>query len=413
MTIIVRFMDEFSPDMRLKNFPDSRNVSFTTFSTTASVTNTTAGLPQWAFILMAVGGGLLVGVLTLLLIWRMRSRYKEEREKETRTSRVSFKIPPPRLNELSITTQTRYPQQEQEELEYAYLDPEIYREEEKEEGSPFMGTAKLCFSLRYDKLSEELTVCLLRATRLTPIGENVTVTPYVKIFLLPDKKRKVQSSVQRRTSNPEFYEDFMFYVAPEELPKRTLEFTVCEFDRFSRQQVIGHVMYPLNNVNVLGSSSGTGEIWANINSQDFQEGVDKGELLFSLQFLPTSCRLTIAVLKAKDLKLNGEDTDLDPYVKVSMIMGGKAVKKRKTTTKKRSNNPVYNEAFIFTLLPEGLDRVSFMLSVYTVPRLGGSKKLIGRAVVGPYMFSTGQGLSHWNDMINSPRNPVAQWHTLI
>ena len=26
---------------------DSRNVSFTTFSTTASVTNTTAGLPQW------------------------------------------------------------------------------------------------------------------------------------------------------------------------------------------------------------------------------------------------------------------------------------------------------------------------------------------------------------------------------
>ena len=144
------------------------------------------------------------------------------------------------------------------------------REEEKEKGSPFMGTAKLCFSLRYDKLSEELMVCLLRATRLTPIGENVTVTPYVKIFLLPDKKRKVQSSVQRRTSNPEFYEDFVFYVAPEELPKRTLEFTVCEFDRFSRQQVIGHVMYPLNNVNVLGSPSGTGEIWANINSQDFQ-----------------------------------------------------------------------------------------------------------------------------------------------
>ena len=38
--------------------------------------------------------------------------------------------------------------------------------------------------------------------------------------------------------------------------------------------------------------------------------MDKGELLFSLQFLPTSCRLTIAVLKAKNLKLNGEDTDL-------------------------------------------------------------------------------------------------------
>ena len=44
-----------------------------------------------------------------------------------------------------------------------------------------------------------------------------------------------------------------------------------------------------------------------------QSGVDKGELLFSLQFLPTSCRLTVAVLKAKELKLNGEDTDLGKF----------------------------------------------------------------------------------------------------
>ena len=34
--------------------------------------------------------------------------------------------------------------------------------------------------------------------------------------------------------------------------------------------------------------------------------MDKGELLFSLQFLPTSSRLTLAVLKAKNLKINGE-----------------------------------------------------------------------------------------------------------
>lgn len=176
-----------------------------------------------------------------------------------------------------------------------------------------------------------------------------------------------------------------------------------------------------------------------------QSGVDKGELLFSLQFLPTACRLTVAVLKAKDLKLNGDGTDLgewlclvpekettcfslfyqnqtidvdvcnlsDPYVKVSMIMGGKTLKKRKTVINKKTAFPVYNEAFVFTILPSCLDRVSFMLSVYTVPRLGGSKKLIGRAVVGPYMYSTGQGLAHWNDMISSPRNAVAQWHTLI
>ena len=41
--------------------------------------------------------------------------------------------------------------------------------------------------------------------------------------------------------------------------------------------------------------------------------MDKGELLFSLQFLPTACRLTVAVLKAKDLKLNGDGTDLGQW----------------------------------------------------------------------------------------------------
>ena len=37
-------------------------------------------------------------------------------------------------------------------------------------------------------------------------------------------------------------------------------------------------------------------------------------MLFSLQFLPTSCRLTVAVLKAKDLKLNGDETDLGQWL---------------------------------------------------------------------------------------------------
>lgn len=367
---------------------------------------------EWVFILVAVVGGILFGVVVLLLVYHARGRCKREKKPESPSPSVSFKLPTPKLEAFAITTQTRYPQQEQEGLE-EYLDPEIYREEEKEAGPPFTGSARLCFSLRYDDFSEELMVCLIRATRLSPIGENVTVTPYVKIFLLPDKRRKVQSRVLRRTSNPIFFEDFIFMVPPDDLPNRTLEFTVCEFDRFSRQQVIGHVTYPLKGVNVSTLPQGTGEIWVDIKSEDFKSGVDKGELLFSLQFLPTSCRLTVAVLKAKDLKLNGDETDLDPYVKVSMIMGGKTLKKRKTVINKKTAFPVFNEAFVFTILPTCLDRVSFMLSVYTVPRLGGSKKLIGRAVVGPYMYSTGQGLAHWNDMLSSPRSAVAQWHTLI
>ena len=78
------------------------------------------------FILVAVIGGILFGVVVLLLVYHARSRCKREKKPERTVPRVSFKLPPPKLEALAITTQTRYPQQEQEGLE-EYLDPDIYR----------------------------------------------------------------------------------------------------------------------------------------------------------------------------------------------------------------------------------------------------------------------------------------------
>ena len=80
-----------------------------------------------AFILIAVGGGVILGVVFIVLIYRMCSRYKQEREKESRVPRVSFKLPPPRPDEFTIKTQTKYPQQEYDDNENCHLDPEFYR----------------------------------------------------------------------------------------------------------------------------------------------------------------------------------------------------------------------------------------------------------------------------------------------
>jgi hypothetical protein len=93
------------------------------------------------------------------------------------------------------------------------------------------------------------------------------------------------------------------------------------------------------------------------------------------------------------------------HVRIAMVLSGKTVHVRKTT-KKSSIEPVFNESFHFDLPDDSLERTSFVLTVTN------NKVIIGRIFVGPPMYVTGTGLSHWNSMCNSPRNAVAMWHTL-
>lgn len=60
--------------------------------------------------------------------------------------------------------------------------------------------------------------------------------------------------------------------------------------------------------------------------------------------------------------------DTDPYVKVSLLCDGRRLKKKKTTIKKNTLNPVYNEAIIFDIPPENMDQVSLLISVMDYDR---------------------------------------------
>lgn len=53
----------------------------------------------------------------------------------------------------------------------------------------------------------------------------------------------------------------------------------------------------------------------------------------------------------------------DPYVKVSLMCDGRRLKKRKTSTKRNTLNPVYNEAIVFDVPPENIDQISLLIAV--------------------------------------------------
>lgn len=58
----------------------------------------------------------------------------------------------------------------------------------------------------------------------------------------------------------------------------------------------------------------------------------------------------------------------DPYVKVSIMCDGRRLKKRKTSTKRNTLNPVYNEAIVFDVPPENIDQISLLIAVMDYDR---------------------------------------------
>ena len=53
---------------------------------------------------------------------------------------------------------------------------------------------------------------MLQAADLPGMDMSGTSDPYVKVYLLPDKKKKFETKVHRKTLNPVFNETFIFKV---------------------------------------------------------------------------------------------------------------------------------------------------------------------------------------------------------
>ncbi|KAF1387158.1 hypothetical protein PFLUV_G00102440 [Perca fluviatilis] len=148
------------------------------------------------------------------------------------------------------------------------------------------------------------------------------------------------------------------------------------------------------------------EIIAELDSHN----VDLGELMFSLCYLPTAGRLTITMIKARNLKAMDITGASDPYVKVSLMCEGRRLKKRKTSTMRNTLNPLYNEAIVFDVPPENINQISLLIAVMDYDRVGHNE-VIGVCRVGNEAESLGR--DHWNEMLTYPRKPIAHWHPLM
>ncbi|KAI4558291.1 hypothetical protein MJT46_012933 [Ovis ammon polii x Ovis aries] len=267
---------------------------------------------------------------------------------------------------------------------------------------------RISFALRYLYGSDQLVVRILQALDLPAKDSNGFSDPYVKIYLLPDRKKKFQTKVHRKTLNPVFNETFQFSVPLAELAQRKLHFSVYDFDRFSRHDLIGQVV--LDNLLELAEQPPDRPLWRDI-VEGGSEKADLGELNFSLCYLPTAGRLTVTIIKASNLKAMDLTGFSDPYVKASLISEGRRLKKRKTSIKKNTLNPTYNEALVFDVAPESVENVGLSIAVVDYDCIGHNE-VIGVCRVGPDAADP-HGREHWAEMLANPRKPVEHWHQLV
>ncbi|XP_052587531.1 synaptotagmin-11 isoform X1 [Peromyscus californicus insignis] len=268
----------------------------------------------------------------------------------------------------------------------------------------------LTFSVDYNFPKKALVVTIQEAHGL-PVMDDQTQgsDPYIKMTILPDKRHRVKTRVLRKTLDPVFDETFTFYGIPySQLQDLVLHFLVLSFDRFSRDDVIGEVMVPLAGVD---PSTGRVQLIRDIIKRNIQKCISRGELQVSLSYQPVVQRMTVVVLKARHLpKMDITGLSGNPYVKVNVYYGRKRIAKKKTHVKKCTLNPVFNESFIYDIPTDLLPDISIEFLVIDFDRTT-KNEVVGRLILGAHSV-TASGAEHWREVCESPRKPIAKWHSL-
>ncbi|XP_041363619.1 synaptotagmin-15-like [Gigantopelta aegis] len=293
------------------------------------------------------------------------------------------------------------------------IDPSLYKisDEDDDYEIPQGHIGRIWFAVEYERETEKFLVTLIKAKNLPSriLGHDNGCDPFVRIYLMPDERRYLQSKFRKKTCNPKFEESYVFQVSYRTVEDRVLKLTVFDVDRHKRHNVIGHALYPLKEQNILLSDRVV--VWRDLEKEVTETISDRGELLLSLTYNSHLERLTVGVFEGKCFHRADGSTSVDSYIKVTLMVQNKMVKSKKTEVAKKTSSPIFNESFTFKLPLGNVDTASINLS--TMEHYSGHKdKLIGRIVLGSFMFARGKELDHWNEMVANQKEQVIHWHVL-
>ncbi|XP_063295896.1 synaptotagmin-11 isoform X1 [Pelobates fuscus] len=114
---------------------------------------------------------------------------------------------------------------------------------------------ELQVSLSYQPVAQRMTVVVLKAKHLPRMDiTGLSGNPYVKVNVYYGRKRiaKKKTHVKKCTLNPVFNESFIYDIPTELLPDISIEFLVIDFDRTTKNQVVGRIILGAHSVTANG-----------------------------------------------------------------------------------------------------------------------------------------------------------------
>ncbi|XP_024896685.1 synaptotagmin-11 isoform X1 [Pteropus alecto] len=115
---------------------------------------------------------------------------------------------------------------------------------------------ELQVSLSYQPVAQRMTVVVLKARHLPKMDiTGLSGNPYVKVSVYYGRKRiaKKKTHVKKCTLSPVFNESFIYDIPADLLPDITIEFLVIDFDRTTKNEVVGRLILGAHSVTASGA----------------------------------------------------------------------------------------------------------------------------------------------------------------
>lgn len=271
---------------------------------------------------------------------------------------------------------------------------------------------QLEFTLLYDVANNALHCTIARARGLKAMDSNGLSDPYVKLHLLPgaSKSTKLRTKTIHKTLNPEWNESLTYYgVTEDDVPKKTLRLSVLDEDAFGFD-FIGETRVPLKRL----KPDQTKHFNVYLEKQMALEKDDdliaiRGKILLSLRYVVAKQSLVVRIIRCAELAAMDSNGYSDPYVKVYLKPDKDKKSKFKTTVKKKTLNPEYNEEFTYDIKHNELAKKTLEITVWDKD-IGKANDFIGGVQLG--INAKGERLKHWFDTLKNPDREFRRWHIL-